>query len=47
VGSISTGFQLSEHVGMGISYGYVRKEAQDSSQSYSQNSVTISLGYRF
>lgn len=46
-GSISTGFMLSEHVGMGISYGYVRKEAQDSSQSYSQNSVTISLGYRF
>jgi hypothetical protein len=46
-GSLGTGFQLTEHLDVGLSYQYVKKMAQRASESYSQNSVTISLGYRF
>ncbi len=45
--SLSTGYQLTEHLDLALSYQYFRKTAERESESYSQNSVTISLGYRF
>jgi len=46
-GSLSTGYQISQHVDATLSYQYLKKEARRSSESYTQNRVTISLGYRF
>jgi hypothetical protein len=46
-GSLSTGYQLTEHVDLGLSYQFLNKDATNSAESYTQNSVTISLGYRF
>ena len=45
--SLSTGYQITQHVNTSISYQYLKKEARRSSESYNQNRVTISLGYRF
>ena len=46
-GSLSTGFQISNHVDLTLNYQYLKKEAQRSQESYAQNAFTISLGYRF
>lgn len=45
--SVSTGFLLTEHTDLSLSYQFTKKEAERASESYSQNTVTISLGYRF
>lgn len=45
--SLSTGYKISQHVDATLSYQYYRKEAERSSESYVQNRITISLGYRF
>ena len=46
-GSLSTGFQLSQRVGVSLGYQYLNKSAVRESESYSQNRVIFSLGYRF
>ena len=46
-GSLSTGYQISPHVDATLSYQYANKMAERSSESYAQNRVIISLGYRF
>lgn len=46
-GSLSTGFQLSQRVGLSLGYQYLNKTAVRESEGYSQNRVTFSLGYRF
>ena len=45
--NLSTGFQISQHLGLTLGYQYVNKSAVRESESYSQNRVTFSLGYRF
>ena len=45
--TLSTGYQVTEHLDLSLSYQFYKKNAQRASESYSQNSVTISLGYRF
>ena len=45
--SLNTGYPLSEHVDLGFGYQYTTKHSQRADQNYSQNSVRISLGYRF
>jgi hypothetical protein len=45
--TIATGYQISDHVDCSLSYQFLTKEAQRSTESYTQNRVTISLGYRF
>ena len=46
-GSLSTGYRLSDHMGVTFSYQFLKKEAVRASESYVQNRVTISLGYQF
>jgi outer membrane protein assembly factor BamA len=45
--SLSTGFLVTEHLQLGLGYQFVTKLADRPSESYTQNRVTISLGYRF
>lgn len=45
--SISTGLQISQHLGLSVGYQYVNKSAVRQSESYTQNRVILSLGYRF
>lgn len=45
--SLSTAYQITQHVDASFAYQYVKKEAERASESYSQNRITISLGYRF
>ena len=46
-GSLSTDFQITQHLGLSVGYQYVNKSAARESESYSQNRVIFSLGYRF
>jgi hypothetical protein len=46
-GSLSTTYQISPRMDTTLSYQYVMKTAERASESYAQNRVTISLGYRF
>ncbi len=46
-GTLSTGYRLTEHVGVSFAYQLLKKEADRPSESYLQNRVTISLGYQF
>ena len=45
--TVGTGYRFTEHVGMGLGYQFTTKNSQRADQSYTQNSVTISLGYQF
>ena len=45
--TLSTGYQISKHVDASLAYSFLKKEAVRASESYLQNRVTISLGYRF
>ncbi len=45
--NLNTGFQVTEHMAFSLGYQYVNKSAVRESESYSQNRVTFSLGYRF
>lgn len=45
--SMGTGYQLTEHVDVSVGYRYTRNTSNLSSFNFSQNSLTISLGYRF
>ncbi len=45
--NLSTSFQLTPHVNLSVGYQYLNKSAARESESYSQNRVTFSLGYRF
>ena len=46
-GSLSTGYRISDHMGVALAYQFLKKEAVRSSESYVQNRITISLGYQF
>lgn len=46
-GSLTTGWQLSPRVGASLSYQYLKKQAVRATESYTQNRITFSLGYRF
>jgi hypothetical protein len=46
-GSLSTDFQITQHLGLSVGYQCVNKSAVRESESYSQNRVIFSLGYRF
>ena len=46
-GSLSTSYQISRHMGVSLSYQFLKKEALRATESYVQNRVTISLGYQF
>jgi hypothetical protein len=46
-GSLGTSYQISQHVDASISYQCVIKTAKVATQDYTQNKITISLGYRF
>jgi hypothetical protein len=46
-GSLNTAYEISQHFGLTLAYNYVLKEALIATQSYGQNRVTFSLGYRF
>ena len=46
-GSLGTGYQLTEHVGFSIAYQYLKKQAVRATESYTQNHLTFSIGYRF
>ena len=46
-GSLSTSYPLTERVGVSFGYQYLKKQAVRATESYTQNSVTFSLGYRF
>jgi hypothetical protein len=46
-GSLSTGYRLTENLDVSLAYRYTKKDSNIPQFSYSQNSVTISLGYRF
>ena len=46
-GSLNTGYQLSQHVGLTLAYQFLKKEAVRATESYVQNRITISLGYQF
>ena len=45
--SLGTGFQLTPHVGLTLGYQYLKKSAERDTESYTQNRITFSLGYRF
>jgi hypothetical protein len=45
--SFNTGYQLTEHVNLGLTYRYTNKDSNLIGLSYSQNSLILSLGYRF
>jgi hypothetical protein len=45
--SLSTAYRLTEHFDVGLAYRYTNKDSTIALLSYSQNSLTISLGYRF
>jgi len=45
--TLGTGYHLTEHVDLGLGYQYTNKHSQLASQDYTQNSVRITLGYRF
>ena len=45
--SLGTDFRISEHVGLSLGYQYLKKQAVRATDSYSQNRVTFTLGYRF
>jgi uncharacterized protein (PEP-CTERM system associated) len=45
--SLGTGFQLTEHTGLSLGYQFTKRESVEESQSFTQNQLTISIGYRF
>jgi len=47
IASLGTGYQISPHVAASLLYQYINKMALRSSESYVQNRIIISLGYRF
>lgn len=46
-GNVSTGYKVTKYVSLGLSYEYTKKDADDPTQSYSQNTVSLTLGYIF
>jgi hypothetical protein len=45
--SLNTAYQITRSMDASFTYQYVRKDADRDAESYMQNRVTISLGYRF
>ena len=45
--TVGTGYRITEHTSLGLGYQYTTKNSQRADQSYTQNSVTFSLGYQF
>jgi hypothetical protein len=45
--SLGTGYQLTPHMDASLSYQYLKKMSERASESYTQNRITISIGYRF
>lgn len=45
--SLSTSLQISEHLDLGLSYQFLKKQAERATENYVQNRFTITLGYRF
>ena len=45
--TMGTSYLLTDHVNVGFGYQYTTKHSQRADQNYTQNSVRISLGYRF
>lgn len=45
--TMSTGYQLTEKVGLSLGYQFIKRESVEESQTYTQNRATISIGYRF
>lgn len=45
--TVSTGYRITDNVGVAFGYRYTMRDAQQADQSFTQNSVTISLGYQF
>lgn len=45
--SLSTAYRLTEHLDVGLAYRYTNRDSTIALLSFSQNSLTISLGYRF
>lgn len=46
-GSLNTAFLITEHLNLSLGYQYLKKQAARATESYLQNRVTFSLGYRF
>ncbi len=46
-GSLNTGYQINRHMGVSLSYQFLKKDAVRVSENYVQNRVIISLGYQF
>ena len=46
-GTLGTSYAISDHLGLSLGYQYLKKQAVRATESYSQNNVTFSLGYRF
>lgn len=45
--NLGTGYQISPKVAFSLAYQYVKKTAEQDIESYEQNRITFSLGYRF
>jgi len=44
---VSTGYKLTEHVHVSLSYEFSKKDSTDPNQSYTQNQESIAFEYRF
>ena len=45
--TLSTGFQLTEKLDLGLGYQFTKRQSERPNESFTQNRVTISVGYRF